>query len=135
MCLPKAKFVELCEEFPASAKILKYKAYLRRKQFRKAKLEMQLKNQKKLSPKKTWKLDLCKVDSTPQESQEQNQQEEKHKEKQEEEIPKQSPEMKILDELNINNEEKDAQDSQVDGNQFLEHAKRLKVYLFKLECK
>src|SRR5690348_10591339 len=62
MCLPKAKFVELCQEFPASAKILKYKAYLRRKHYRKAKLEVQLASEKKLSTQKTWKLDLCKMD-------------------------------------------------------------------------
>ena len=41
LCLPKAKFVELCQEFPKSANILKIKAYHRRKQFRKAKEEIQ----------------------------------------------------------------------------------------------
>ena len=34
MCIPKKKFQELCEEFPESAKILKTRAYLRRKHFR-----------------------------------------------------------------------------------------------------
>ena len=67
MCLPKAKFVELCQEFPASAKILKYKAYLRRKHYRKAKLEVQLANDKKLSSQKQWKLDICKMNDDPAE--------------------------------------------------------------------
>lgn len=31
MCIKKKKFFEICEMFPKSAKILKYKAYLRRK--------------------------------------------------------------------------------------------------------
>ena len=114
--------MELCEEFPASAKILKYKAYLRRKQFRKAKLEMQLKNQKKLSPQKTWKLDLCKVDNIDSKETQEQQEEQR-----EQDVQKQSPGVKILEELQ--NEEKNDQDSQVEGNQFLEHAKRLKVDL------
>jgi len=52
MCLPKKKFQELCEEFPESAKVLKRKAYIRRKYFRQAKLEVQSQNEKKLAAKR-----------------------------------------------------------------------------------
>ena len=41
MCLNRAKFIEICEEFPESVKILKHKAYLRRKFFRQAKVSFQ----------------------------------------------------------------------------------------------
>jgi len=40
MCLNRDKFIELCDEYPESIKVLKYKAYLRRKYFRQMKLEV-----------------------------------------------------------------------------------------------
>jgi len=126
MCLPKSKFVELCEEFPVSAKILKYKAYLRRKQFRKAKLEVQAANNKKMSPQKTWKLDLCKLDEDA---------------KQKEEDAEAQGEVEGEGEKESNNflekiplaESQEDQNDQVDGNQFLEHAKKLKNTLDRIE--
>ena len=118
MCLPKSKFVELCEEFPVSAKILKYKAYLRRKQFRKAKLEVQAANNKKISPQKTWKLDLCKLDEGAKESIKDVPEKE-----QEGEEPENDP--NIAEKIPLVESQEDAQ---VDGNQFLEHAKKLKVF-------
>ena len=39
MCMNKKKFLDLCDMFPVTTKSLKYKAYLRRKEFRRAKLE------------------------------------------------------------------------------------------------
>ena len=41
MCLSREKFIEICEEFPDSVKVLKYKAYLRRKFFKTAKESIQ----------------------------------------------------------------------------------------------
>ena len=125
MCLPKSKFVELCEEFPVSAKILKYKAYLRRKQFRKAKLEVQAASNKKILPQKTWKLDLCKLDEGA-----------KQKEEDQEGQPEDHPESENLKDSNNNLMDKiplaesQEEHDQVDGDQFLEHAKKLKVIFF-----
>lgn len=116
MCLPKVKFIELCEEFPASAKILKYKAYLRRKQFRKAKLEVQLANERKINPLKTSKLDM----GSPRASVGQNNPNEPsvNETESQEETRKAS-----IEENNGNGNP----NIQVDGEQFLEHAKKLKV--------
>jgi len=124
MCLPKSKFVELCEEFPVSAKILKYKAYLRRKQFRKAKLEVQAASNKKISPQKTWKLDLCKLDEGAKQKEED--QEGQAEDQTDVEGLKESNNMMDKIPLAESQEEHD----QVDGDQFLEHAKKLKVNFF-----
>ncbi len=122
MCLPKSKFVELCEEFPVSAKILKYKAYLRRKQFRKAKLEVQAASNKKISPQKTWKLDLCKMDEGAKESMKDVP--EKEEQEGEEPVVAENDPNKEVDKIPLVQSQEDVQ---VDGNQFLEHAKKLKV--------
>eukprot|EP01017_Pseudomicrothorax_dubius_P040668 TRINITY_DN639_c0_g1_i1.p1 TRINITY_DN639_c0_g1~~TRINITY_DN639_c0_g1_i1.p1 ORF type:complete len:723 (-),score=156.32 TRINITY_DN639_c0_g1_i1:1838-4006(-) len=41
MCIAKEKFMEICDVYPKSAALLRYKAYLRRKEFRRVKLEVQ----------------------------------------------------------------------------------------------
>ena len=112
MCLPKSKFVELCEEFPASAKILKYKAYLRRKEFRKAKLDVQAANEKKLSNQKQWKLDVNKVEGNIE-----------GRTSLREAVL--NPKYKDKNRLSVCH--KESEDMQVSGEQFLEHAKKLKV--------
>lgn len=117
MCLPKSKFVELCEEFPASAKILKYKAYLRRKEFRKAKLDVQAANEKKLNNQKQWKLDVNKVEGNNIEGKN---------------SLRNSLREQVLDPKNKEKHKdsvshKESEDTQVSGDQFLEHAKKLKV--------
>ena len=128
MCLPKTKFVELCEEFPSSAKILKYKAYLRRKQFRKAKLEVQAANGKKLLPQKSWKADFSKQFDVIQEKEEVNKILEE-KDEDDTKVEEKSPEIK-KEEQEVEKEAVQAEENQnaeVEGDQFLEHAKKLKV--------
>lgn len=40
MCIDRKKFLDLCDFYPNSHKILKYKAYARRKHFREIKLKV-----------------------------------------------------------------------------------------------
>lgn len=40
MCIERKKFLELCDFYPYSHKVLKYKAYARRKHFREMKLRV-----------------------------------------------------------------------------------------------
>ena len=61
MCLPKSKFAELCEDFPASAKILKHKAYLRRKHYRKTKLVVEEANERRMTASLHRRLPVCEL--------------------------------------------------------------------------